>query len=195
MRCWCVFVLSSANSDSIKNGKICNERLKRHQLLLLDFVCSVTQFEKEKNKTKMWRLHWLSSSILAFPFHTGSLLLGRGFHLRRHHHGSTARTVRAAAFKKEKRFPPAAATTTRRYQFKKSAWTFLEIIINTKCDVEPSRAEPSRAAWFSWWFSSNTKAQPKPRPGPTPALHLQPPWALDAKKKSNAKLCRSVQNG
>lgn len=152
MRCWCVFVLSSANSDSIKNGKICNERLKRHQLLLLDFVCSVTQFEKGK-KTKMWRLHWLlSSSILAFPFHTGSLLLGRGFHLRRHHHGSTARTVREAAFKKEKRFPPAAATTTRRYQFKKSAWTFFR---NNNKHKMRCRAEPSRAAWFS----SNTKAQ------------------------------------
>lgn len=192
MRCWCVFVLSSANSDSIKNGKICNERRKRHQLLLLDFVCSVTQFEKgeKKTKNKMWRLHWLSSSILAFPFHTGSLLLGRSFHLRRHHHGSTARTVRAAAFKKEKRFPPAAATTTRRYQFKKSAWTFLEIIINTKCDVEPSRAEPRDSL-----PTQKPKAQPKPRPGPTPALYLQPPWALDAKKKSNEKLCRSVQNG
>lgn len=154
------------------------------------WILFVPSHNSKREKKKMWRLHWLSSSILAFPFHTGSLLLGRGFHLRRHHHGSTARTVRAAAFKKEKRFPPAAATTTRRYQFKKSAWTFLEIIINTKCDVEPSRAEPRDSL-----PTQKPKAQPKPRPGPTPALYLQPPWALDAKKKSNEKLCRSVQNG
>lgn len=139
-------------------------------MLMLDFVCSVTQFEKgKKQKCEGYidyyrRLFWLFLSILGRFYWGGAFTYDDIITAARHE-----RFVRLPLKKKngslQQQQQPLGAINS-----KNPLEPFLEIIINTKCDVEPSQAEPRDSL-----PTQKPKAQPKPRPGPTPALHLQPP--------------------